>query len=121
MSKREEVPFTNRFEQVINPGDEVVVVTHCTGSTCTAKGKYLGMVGKRVQAEVEVKSNQWFSKATGEKNNSFLAPLHKSGLKWNSPDYVKMRDDLMAQHEMKLVTSYRVTTLNANRIFKLAA
>jgi len=121
MSKREEVPFTNRYEQVINPGDEVVVVTHCTGSTCTAKGKYLGMVGKRVQAQVEVNSNRWFSKETGEYTPNFLSPLYKAGFKWNSPEYVKLRDELMAQHETKLVTTYRVTTLNANRIFKLAA
>lgn len=27
---REAVPFTNDFGQVINPGDDVVVVTTCT-------------------------------------------------------------------------------------------
>lgn len=101
MSKRNVVPFTNDFGQVINPGDEVVVVTTCTGSTNTAKGVYVGMHGKSVQAEVEYTKFEWYNKETD-----------KAGSYYHIPSELRSH---------RRVPSKRITTLQQNRIYKLAA
>ena len=101
MSKREVIPFTNDFGQVINPGDEVVVVTTCTGNTNTQKGRYVGMRGKSVQAEVEYTKFEWFNKDTGEAGS-----------------YYKIPSELRSHRR---VPAKRITTLWYNRIYKLAA
>ena len=101
MSKRDIVPFTNDFGQVINPGDDVVVVTTCTGSTNTSKGTYVGMRGKSVQAEVEYTKYEWYNKETDEAGS-----------------YYKIPSELRA---MRRVPAKRITTLCYNRIYKLAA
>ena len=101
MSKRDIVPFTNDIGQVINPGDDVLVVTHCTGSTYTARGKYVGMTGKSAQAEVEYTKYEWYNKDTDEAGS-----------------YYKIPSELRA---MRRVPAKRITTLCYNRIYKLAA
>jgi hypothetical protein len=122
MSKREIVPFTNDFGQVINPGDEVVVVTTCTGSTNTAKGKYVGMRGKSVQAEVPSGSWAYFVKGTDERAPAnFHNELYKSGFKYNTPEYKELRDKVYAPYEYRKTYGTRITTLYYNRIYKLAA
>lgn len=98
---REAVPFTNDFGQVINPGDEVVVVTTCTGNTNTSKGIYVGMRNKRVQAEVECIVYQWYNKETDEVGSYYKIPSE--------------------QRAIRRVPAKRITTLIYNRIYKLAA
>lgn len=122
MSKREVVPFTNDFGQVINPGDEVVVVTTCTGNTNTQKGKYVGMRGKSVQAEVPSNSWAYFVKGTDElAPRNFSDRLWKSGLKYNTPEYQALRDEVYGPYEYRRTGGTRITTLYYNRIYKLAA
>ncbi|CAB4143277.1 hypothetical protein UFOVP447_108 [uncultured Caudovirales phage] len=122
MTKREAVPFTNDFGQVINPGDEVVVVTTCTGSTNTQKGKYVGMSGKSVQAEVPSNSWAYFVKGTDERAPAnFHNELYKSGFKWNTPEWKELRDKVYAPYEYRKTGGTRITTLYYNRIYKLAA
>lgn len=101
MTNREAVPFTNSIGQVINPGDDVAVITHCTGSTITYKGKYLGMRGNKVQAVVEDDSYTWVNSVTGEVGSYYNIPAEVR-------KYQKCKRD-------------RITTLQRNRIFKLAA
>lgn len=122
MSKREAVPFTNDFGQVINPGDEVVVVTTCTGSTNTQRGKYVGMSGKHVQAEVPSSSWAYYIKGTNERAPSnFTERLWKAGLKYNTPEFKALRDEVYAPYEYRQISDTRITTLYYNRIYKLAA
>lgn len=43
-SKRIEGPFTNKFGQTFNPGDQAIAVTVCTGRTNIARVEYVGYV-----------------------------------------------------------------------------
>lgn len=122
MTNREAVPFTNDFGQVINPGDDVVVVTTCTGNTNTTRGKYLGLRGKYVQAEVPSNSWAYFVKGTDERApHNFSNELWQAGLKYNTPEWKELRDKVYAPYEYRRTGGTRVTTLYYNRIYKLAA
>lgn len=122
MSKREAVSFTNEIGQVIHPGDDVIVVTTCTGSTSTQKGRYIGMNGKRVQAEVPSAHWTYFVKGTDERAPyNFTDRLWKASLKYNSPEWKALRDEVYAPYEYRRVVGTRITTLQYNRIYKLAA
>jgi hypothetical protein len=122
MSNREVIPFTNDFGQVINPGDDVVVVTTCTGSTNTQKGKYVGMHGKSVQAEVPSSSYAYFVKGSDERApHNFHNELYKSGFNWNTPEWKALREKVYAPYEYRKIHGTRITTLQYNRIYKLAA
>lgn len=119
---REAIPFTNDFGQVINPGDDVVVVTTCTGNTNTQKGKYVGMRGKSVQAEVPSGSYAYFVKGTDERApHNFHDRLWKAGLKYNTPEWKELRDEVYGPYEYRQTGGTRITTLQYNRIYKLAA
>lgn len=122
MIKREVIPFTNSFGQVINPGDDVAVVTTCTGNTCIAKGKYVGMRGKYVQAEVPSSSYAYFVKGSDERAPyNFSDCLWKAGLKYNTPEWKALRDEVYGPYEYRQTGGTRITTLYYNRIYKLAA
>jgi len=101
MSKRDEVPFTNASGQVINPGDDVLVVTVCTGSVYTYTGKYLGMRGKSVQALVEDDSYTWVDSRTGQAGSYYNIPSEFR-------KYQKSKRN-------------RISTLQRNRVYKIAA
>ena len=57
VKKIEEVPFKNQLDQVINPGDSIVIVTTCCKTTNIKLGRYLGSrtVGNRWSGEPNVK------------------------------------------------------------------
>lgn len=42
--ERKVLPFTNSFGDVIQPGDDVYIVTTCTHRTHVTKGEYIGYV-----------------------------------------------------------------------------
>ncbi len=122
MSKREAIPFTNDFGQVINPGDDVVVVTTCTGSTNTQKGKYVGMRGKSVQAEVPSNSWAYFVKGTDElAPHDFWKGMQGHSFKYGTPEYNELREKVYGPYEYRKLNTTRITTLYYNRIYKLAA
>lgn len=122
MIKREAIPFTNDFGQVINPGDDVVVVTTRTGNTNTQKGKYVGMRGKSVQAEVPSSSYAYFVKGTDERApHNFSDRLWKAGLKYNTPEWTALHDEVCGPYEYRRTEGTRITTLQYNRVYKLAA
>jgi hypothetical protein len=66
-------PFTNDLKHTINPGDQVLVVTKCTGSVCVQVGRYVGRrdgVGYRSNAtnvlvEFDEQHERWQHKETG--------------------------------------------------------
>jgi len=39
----EAIPFTNELKQVINPGDSIIAVTHCTQHIDVNLGRYIGL------------------------------------------------------------------------------
>ena len=122
MIKREAIPFTNDFGQVINTGDDVVVVTTCTGNTNTRKGKYVGMRGKSVQAEVPSSSYAYFVKGTDERApHNFHERLRNAGLKYPTPEWTALRDEIYGPYEYRRTEGTRITTLQYNRVYKLAA
>lgn len=99
---REELNFVNHIGQEIEPGDKVIVITHCTGSTKTYQGVYLGLYGPRgrVQARVQTDTYMWVNKLTGEPQRYDLIPA-------DARSYQKAKVD-------------RITTLQKNLIYKIA-
>lgn len=117
---RQEIPFTNEIGQVIQPGDEVVVVTHCTGSTKVRKGIYVGLYGKSVQAKVPSDSYAYFVKGSNERAPAnFSNRLWNCGLKYNTPEFEQLREEVYAPYEYRKSNELRITTLQQNRIYKL--
>jgi len=107
MKPYEQLPFTNDFGQIIEPGNRIVVVTGGRSSTVnTYEGVYLGCRtskdwrgNPRVETVVEVKDTSYgyFDKTTGAKCH------------WDSPN-----------SEHRKFDGFRQATLWCNRIFKLA-
>lgn len=144
MSKNElnEVAFTNDIGQTIKPGDEVVIVTTCTGTTGTNRGTYVGRhKNGGVSCVKQVKTSYYVYKDSDmrvpysdwtklyqeqaewrEKNKPASLP---SGQHWwnyyNEPEYKAIHNNFMEKMELKSEYVPRRTTLQLNRIFKLAA
>ncbi len=119
---REVVAFQNNIGQTIEPGDDIVVVSTCTGNTRVQKGKYVGMRGKRVQAEVPSSSYAYFVKGSDERApHNFHNELYKSSFHWNTLEWKELREKVYAPYEYRKIEGTRITTLIYNRIYKLAA
>lgn len=132
MSERQEVPFTNDLGQTIQVGDEVVVVTMCTKSVYTNRGKYIGLRNGNVQAELALEMNVLVDKETREQVNIWKI-LEEEGvgypyrIRYGTPEYKEAleryntrRQEIMAKCEYEKRPYTRVTTLQRNRIYKLA-
>lgn len=79
--ERKILPFTNKFGDTINPGEQVYVITTCTHTTCVNKGEYLGFVEREdydwklkqtkmmpyVQVKVKDQRTVWFDTLKNEK------------------------------------------------------
>lgn len=134
-----EVPFTNSIDQVINPGDQVVIVTTGYGhQVSTTPGTYLGLhPNGGVQCIKKVKTGFYVVKGTDEKiHHSFFNEMNSKlsafAAEWrknnpgkyayySEPEYKAIRDEYMNQIETASGYIDRRTTLQRNRIFKLAA
>lgn len=132
------VPFTNDIGQTINPGDEVVIVTTGYGHQVnTARGIYLSLKDKGgVQCIKKVKTSYYAFKDTGERVHwSYFNEMNKKLEAWakewrnknpgkygyyNEPEYKELRSEAMDKVEMKYELVDRRTTLQRNRIYKLA-
>jgi hypothetical protein len=136
-------PFTNDIGQVINPGDKVVIVT--TGyshSVKTCKGTYFGLTknGRGVQCIKKVKRSYYTCKLTGERINTyqyfkemnealrvFRAEFFAAGKSteynsvYSTDEYKKIRNEYYNRIEPNHEYVDRRTTLQRNRIYKLAA
>lgn len=133
------VAFTNDIGQVINPGDEVIIVT--TGyshSVSTNKGTYIGLhKNGGAQCVKKVKTTYYAFKDTGErvpwtyfgemnnKLNAWAIEYRKNNPGkygyYNEPEYKALREESMIRVETKTEYVDRRTTLQLNRIYKLAA
>lgn len=105
MSKREAVSFTNDLGQVINPGDEVVVVTETYKTVSVRKGTFLGWSeAGNLQVRVPERwgRGEWVDKRTGETGSYSKIPQEHR------------------EYRIKPKGTY-IATLQRNRIYKLAA
>lgn len=107
-SKRIEAEYQNEYGLYV-PGDNVIVVTVCTGHVNVHRGKYLGYTEstglrgstiKRVQVAVPSERTVWFYKGTDKKFN------------WSDTEARQNK-----QYESRTVYVDRVATLQHNRIF----
>lgn len=133
------VAYTNNIGQVINPGDEVVIVTTGYGHQVnTYKGTYIGLhKNGGAQCVKKVKTSYYAFKDTGEKvpytffqeNNKRLDAWAREYREknpgkyayYNEPEYKAIRAETMDKVELKYEYVDRRTTLQLNRIYKLAA
>ena len=132
------VKFTNNIDQVINPGDEVVIVT--TGynhNVNVTRGTYLGLHGNgRAQCVKKVKTSYYAFKDTCErvplayfnemnqKLSAWTAEWRKNNpgkyAYYSEPEYKTIQDEYKNKVEIKYEIVDRRTTLQLNRIYKLA-
>lgn len=106
---RQEVPFVNDIGQEIQVGDKVVVVTKSTQRVRSSVGVYLGLTENgNVQARVKCKVYGCFNKETNER------------VSWHE-FYKASYNDRRERFEGKYMDGERISTLQCNRIFKLAA
>jgi hypothetical protein len=139
VSESNPVSFKNDIGQEINPGDPVVIVTTGYGHNVnTYAGTYLGMHknGKGVQCEKQIKTTYYAFKDTGErvawtyfgemndKLNAFGREFRAAGkgtMYYSDPEYKAIREEYMNRVETKSEYVARRTTLQRNRVYKLAA
>ena len=131
------VEFTNNIGQTIQPGDEVVIVTS-SHSVSTNKGVYVGIhSGGGVSCVKKVKTSYYVYKADGiEVHYSFFEQMNKQLNAWAKewrannpgkyahylePEYKAIREEYMSKVETKYKFVDRRTTLQRNRIYKIAA
>lgn len=143
------VPFTNSLKQVLNPGDEVVVVTSGYNKQINIRrGTYLGRYKKEdgsVSCIVDRPVGHWRNKSTGQlladaelygRLNKIQYPAYRSyfdGHKYGTPEYSEAqvqyqaaqkaveqeREAIIAEYEHYDESAYFRTTLQSNRVFKL--
>lgn len=131
--------FTNELGQVINPGDEVVIVT--TGyshSVSTNKATYLDVhPNGGVRCVKKVKSSFYAFKDSDERvplsyfkemNSELNKFINERGIAGNKyygtqyqPEYTEIRKKYMDKVELRYEFVDQRTTLKLNRIYKLAA
>jgi len=140
------VPFTNSLDQVLNPGDDVVVVTtgyaHRVNIT---SGKYLGRYKTEkgpVSCIVDRPVTKWKHIATGaldqyddfsKRVNALNYPSYPYGIRYGAPGYDEMMQEYKEAHAKYSaarqaisdeyvtykVPNYVRTTLQNNRVFKI--
>ncbi len=106
---RQEVPFVNTIDQEIQVGDKVVVITKSCQRIRTSVGTYLGLTENgNVQARVKSKVYRCFNKQTNEQ------------VSWQAY-YKAPYNERRENFEGRYVDGERISTLQRNRVFKLAA
>ena len=102
-----ETPFVNEFNQTINVGDEVIVVTMSTKCLGINKGTYLGITdSKRVQVKVPTYGYKWYLKETNEPFDYY---------KSNIPYHEKLN----IAYAKRELTGSRIITLINNKIYPI--
>lgn len=133
------VAFTNNIGQVINPGDEVVIVTTGYGHNVnTYRGTYVGLhKNGGAQCVKKVKTSYYAFKDTDERvHYSYFNDMNKELNVWaneyrknnpgkygyyNEPEYKAIREKYMDKIESKSEFVDRRTTLQRNRVYKITA
>jgi hypothetical protein len=115
MCNRKELPFTNKFGDIINPGDTVYVVTTCTHRTFVEKGEYVGYVERsgydyRKKKSVVVPAVQVKKPYT---KTIYWDKRTDKEFKW--ADYTSP-EDMQENVETRQEQAFRISTLQYNRI-----
>jgi hypothetical protein len=105
---RVEGPSPGLFGSVVNVGDEVAVVTTCTGVTNVQRGKYLGYIQSSGNAQVEV-----------ETVLSLMTLPDGTKFNWNKHYNPATWDDVRKTVTHKTIQATRITTLQRNRMVLL--
>jgi len=112
--ERKILPYTNKFGDVINPGDTVYAITTCTKQTCINKGEYIGYVerdGYDYKTKSYVKMPFVQVKVPAERTEYFDTLKNK---KYDWAGYTK---EYFAEHVERRDIAYdRITTLQYNNI-----
>ena len=105
---RVEGPSAGLFGSVVNVGDEVAVVTTCTGTTHVQRGKYLGYIQSSGNAQVEV-----------ETVLSLMMMSDGTPFNWNKHYNPATWNDVRKTITHKSILATRITTLQLNRMVLL--
>jgi hypothetical protein len=107
MKPYEQLPFTNKLNQVIEPGDRIVVVTSGRGSTVnTYDGVYLG---RRTSKDWRGNDQSETVVEVSDTDYDYFIGDSEVKCSWNHPEAKRRR-----------FPCTRKTTLWRNQIFKLA-
>jgi hypothetical protein len=113
-SKRIEGPFTNKFGQTFNPGDQAIAVTTCTGRTNISRVEYVGYI--------ERSRYNWHTKKTDkEKFVQIRRPTSKFTSFWKGTDEKASRPYGDREVEYRDVSSTIISTLQYNNIIAATA
>jgi len=126
--------FMNNIKQTIKPGDDVVVITTCTGRTNIARGIYVGTKNGHVSCKKLQSRPQYRLKETGEVHEDFYSrqseavPYPRKGIEYvdyyngyaeaQNNYYVRLAE-FQALYDVEQVPYYRSTTLQYDRIYKI--
>jgi len=113
-SKRIEGPFTNKFGQTFNPGDQAIAVTTCTGRTNIARVEYVGYIERNIY--------NWHTKKTEvEKFVQIRRPTSTFTSFWKGTDEKASWPYGDREVEYRDVSGTLVTTLQYNNIIAAEA
>lgn len=115
MSDRKQLPFTNKFGDVINPGDAVYVVTTCTHRTHVEKGEYVGYVERH---EYVYHKQESVIVPAVQVKKPYTRTIYwdkRTDKQFNWKNYTT-REDFKENVETREQRAFRISTLYYNRI-----
>lgn len=142
-NKLEVKEFKNSIGQVIQPGDEVVIITSgYNHNTRTNRGRYLGVTGRGVTVSIWNPEIRYRHIATGFETRSWYNDKrvkddpyvkYDYSIKYGTPEYSaaqaaykRLSEERQArieaigtEYERFEIPRYRKSTLQLNRIFKI--
>lgn len=108
-SKRIEGPFTNKFGQTFNPGDQAIAVTTCTGRTNISRVEYVGYIERS-------RYNWHTKKSEQEKFAQIRRPTSKFTIFWKGTDEKASWPYGDRKVEYRDVHGTTISTLQHNRL-----
>ena len=119
MSKQERIvkPFTNKFGQVIKPGDQVISITTCTGTTCVNKAEYIGYIEHKQIVDYRTREYKMMPFVQVRRPYKVARWVHKgTDEPYDFRKYYTMPQSERPEHEIKYDEVYKISTLNYNNI-----
>lgn len=115
MSNRKELPFTNSFGDVIQPGESVYVITTCTHRTHVGKAEYIGYLERSGYDWKSKKSTMvpYVQVKTPYNKTIYWDKRTDKPFKW--ADYTTS-EDFKLNVETRSEPAFRISTLQYNRI-----
>jgi hypothetical protein len=115
MSNRKQLSFTNKFGDIINPGDNVYVVTTCSHRTHVEKGEYVGYVERHGYDYREKKSVIVPAVQVKKPYTRTIYWDKRTDKEFDWKNYTT-REDFQENVETRKQQAFRVSTLQYNRI-----